>query len=179
MNKVNINDNVFSEKIWEIKLNELLKDLLGDKIEISVVEYIDDVAVVDDEGERQGHDENTEIVYGTYKGRPFQVDFKRDEKKLAITYDACYKNIFKNMTPVLSRIVGASPICEHYEMPVPRMPVKYVLTFDALCPDFTLRNLIRREQMREIYDVIPLNGKRKELYRDNVKLSILTNEFAR
>ena len=70
------------------------------------------------------------------------------------------------MMPVLNRIVGATPISEHNELPVPRMPVKYVLTYDALSPDFSLRNLVRQEEMGEIYNLLTLNGKRKDYYRD-------------
>lgn len=155
------------KKVWELKLNELLINLLGDKINISSVEFIDDVAVVDEESEMQGHDENTEIIYGTYKAKPFQINFKRNEKFLALQYDAMYQNIFKGMTPVLSRVVGTSPICEYNELPILRMPVKNVLTFDALYPDYTLKNIIRREQTGEIYNVNLLNGKRKDFYREN------------
>ena len=133
------NENSLTEDTG-IKINEILKNLLDEKVDISNVEYINDF---DTEGNKLGH---TEIVFGAYKNKPFQIQYKNKEKFLSLQFDAIYTNIFKNMMPVLNRIVGATPISEHNELPVPRMPVKYVLTYDALSPDFSLRNLVRQEK---------------------------------
>jgi len=174
MNKQN-NANKIEENNGRLKLNELLKNLLGGKIDIIDTEFIDDVGIVDDEGERQGHDENTEFISGLYKGRNFQIEFKRKEKLLEIQYDDLYRDTFKNLTPVLCRIIGARPICEFNEMPILRMPAKYSLIFDNLNPETTLREIIRKEQDRSIYNVNLFNGKRKDFYRDNVKQSAISD----
>lgn len=164
------NGNAFTEKVWEIKVNEILKQLLNEKVNILNVEYIDNFDI---EGNKLGH---TEIVFGTYKDKPFQIQYKNKEKILSLQFDAIYKNIFKKMAPALNRIVGTTPISKHNELPVPRMPVKYVLSYDALSPDFTLKNLVRREEMGEIYNLLTLNGKRKDFYRNIVKQPQMTFE---
>jgi len=177
MNKLN-DTNKIEENNGRLKLNELLKNLLGDKIDILETEFIDDVGIVDDEGERQGHDENTEFIIGLYKKRNFQIEFKRKEKLLEIQYDDLYRNTFEKLTPVLSRIIGARPICGFNEMPILRMPAKYSLIFDTLNPDTTLSDIMRKEQDRSIYNVNLFNGRRKDFYRDNVKQSAIS-DYAR
>lgn len=100
-------------------------------------------------------------IKGLFRGRPFEITYKKYLKYLSINYNSNDRENLTNLFKSLIPIMGGNPICRYNYKDTSNNSMKEVMVFDELNTESTLSNLVKREQKLEIENLKLYDGRKK------------------